>query len=109
MLLLTDLWRILLNTLVLYHQVRVNRIKNLGWLVNLYKRLNVAPTTPVYERLVLNYGLLLIRNYRKRYVVLVMDLRLCLADSIVVQVDGGYCAQGYPNLLLGACWNHVVQ
>lgn len=38
-----------------------------------------------------------------------MDLRLCLADSIVVQVDGGYCAQGYPNLLLGACWNHMVQ
>lgn len=66
MLLLTDLWWILLNILVLYHQVRVNWIKNLSWLVNLYKRLNVAPATPVYERLVLNYRLLLIRNHRKR-------------------------------------------
>lgn len=77
--------------------------------MNLYNRLNIAPATTKYERLVLNYGLLLIRNYRKRYVVLVMDLRLWLADSIVVQVDGGYCAQRYPNLLLGTCWNHMVE
>ncbi len=77
--------------------------------MKLYKRLDVAPTSAIYKRLVLSHRLLLIRDHRKRYIVLVMDLRLCLSDSKVVQVDSGYGSHRYPNLMRGACWVHVAQ
>jgi hypothetical protein len=52
--------------------------------MNLHKWFDEASSITVYKGLILDYGWLLVGNYRHGNIVLVVDLRFSLADSEVV-------------------------